>query len=381
MYLINKESNKIQAHLQERKFSDLGFKERQHLQEWIADSPEILGEPLLIIQKEFDGFDGTNERLDLLALDKDGNVVVIENKLDDTGRDVTWQVLKYAGYCSTLSKEQIRNIFQDYLNKNGVSEDANQKLAEFYEKEYEEITLNQGQTQRVMMVAGNFRREVTSTVLWLLNYRLRIQCFKASIYALDEKLILDVEQIIPTKDTADYVISMADKVQEEQSTKDKLRNAEMLRLEFWGKLLPQLKGKMPIYQNISPTKDHWLSGGGTGVSSVHYSFIVTKNYAGIELVISKSSADANKAIFDELKKNQAGIEQAFGHPLTWERLDGKKSCRISYNLEDVSIFDRDDWDKISNFLIKHMIKFEQVMRDPLLKIKRKLKEPDEEMFT
>jgi RecB family endonuclease NucS len=41
----------------------------------------------LIIQKEFAGFGDTKERLDLLALDKKGKLVVIENKLDDSGRD------------------------------------------------------------------------------------------------------------------------------------------------------------------------------------------------------------------------------------------------------------------------------------------------------
>lgn len=110
MYLIDKENNRIKVLLKERKFSELGFKERQHLQQWIAESPEILGEELLVIQQEFDGFNDTNERLDLLALDKEGNIVVIENKLDDMGRDVTWQVLKYASYCSTLTKENIRKI-------------------------------------------------------------------------------------------------------------------------------------------------------------------------------------------------------------------------------------------------------------------------------
>ena len=53
--------------------------------------PGCLGEELLIIQKEFSGFDDTQERLDLLALDKDGRLVVIENKLDDSGRD--WLVM------------------------------------------------------------------------------------------------------------------------------------------------------------------------------------------------------------------------------------------------------------------------------------------------
>lgn len=56
------------------------------MQEWIANNPESLDEELLIIQKEFDGFNDTNERLDLLALDKQGNLVVIENKLDDRER-------------------------------------------------------------------------------------------------------------------------------------------------------------------------------------------------------------------------------------------------------------------------------------------------------
>ena len=58
--------------------------------EWLANNPTSLGEDLLIIQKEFMDL-MTPERLDLLALDKQGNLVIIENKLDDTGRDVTWQ--------------------------------------------------------------------------------------------------------------------------------------------------------------------------------------------------------------------------------------------------------------------------------------------------
>lgn len=69
MYLIDTNTNRIK-NLTKKTFTELGFKERQHLQEWIANKPEALGEELLIIQKEFDGFNDTNERLDLLALTK-----------------------------------------------------------------------------------------------------------------------------------------------------------------------------------------------------------------------------------------------------------------------------------------------------------------------
>ena len=115
MYQINREANDI-VQIKERRFADLGFRERDHLQEWIAKNPDVLGEELLVIQKEFDGFSETNERLDLLCIDKEGNLVVIENKLDDTGRDVVWQALKYASYCSTLSTSQIIKIYQQYLD-------------------------------------------------------------------------------------------------------------------------------------------------------------------------------------------------------------------------------------------------------------------------
>jgi len=97
MYRIEKSRNNV-IKLEERLFKELKIREREHLQEWIAKNPEMLGEELLIIQKEYDGFNDTNERLDLLALDKDGGLVIIENKLDDTGRNVVWQALKYASY-------------------------------------------------------------------------------------------------------------------------------------------------------------------------------------------------------------------------------------------------------------------------------------------
>jgi hypothetical protein len=376
MYLIDTNTNRIK-NLTKKTFTELGFKERQHLQEWIANKPEALGEELLIIQKEFDGFNDTNERLDLLALDKDGNIVVIENKLDDTGRDVTWQVLKYASYCSTLSKEQIKNIYQSYLDKSGLGENATEKLATFYNQEYDEIQINKGNTQRMVLVAANFRKEVTSTVLWLMNYKLRIQCFRATPFALDEQLFLTLEQIIPTKDTEDFIISMAGKTQDEITTQENLKSRHHVRFDFWTKILPKLKGKTPIFQNSSPTKDHWLSAGGTGISGARYSMIITKSYAGVQLEFGRANKDENKKLFDELLSQKSEIENKFGQPLNWERLDDNISSRISFNLDGVNVFNNEDWDKMFDFLTTNIIKLEAIFRQPLIKIKQILNATDE----
>jgi RecB family endonuclease NucS len=92
MFVIDKINNRIEK-VESTTFKQLGFKERENLQECITNNPSCLNEGLLIIQKEFDGFNETNERLDLLALDKHGNLMATENKLDYTSLVVTWQVL------------------------------------------------------------------------------------------------------------------------------------------------------------------------------------------------------------------------------------------------------------------------------------------------
>ncbi|HAV12866.1 MAG TPA: hypothetical protein DCX06_05140 [Opitutae bacterium] len=83
MFQINSTSNEI-VQLVPKRFSDLGFTERGHLQEWMAKMPESLGEELLIIQKEFDGFDETQLLPHLLEANMDDTVEatrVIREKL------------------------------------------------------------------------------------------------------------------------------------------------------------------------------------------------------------------------------------------------------------------------------------------------------------
>ena len=232
MFLVNKDS-KITEKIKEVTFKEFGLKERKDLQEWIANNPSMLGEELLIIQKEFDGFNETNERLDLLALDKFGNLVIIENKLDDSGRNVVWQAFKYAGYCSSLKKDDIKNIFQQYLNKNNKSENAEDLITEFLEKaDFSEVQLNQDLSQRIILVSREFRKEVTNTVLWARKYGIKIQCIKMMPYNVGEQLVVETDQIIPVKDLAEIMISYDQKSQEDYMTKENLANCQIIRNEF-----------------------------------------------------------------------------------------------------------------------------------------------------
>ena len=373
MYQIDRNKNKINR-LEEKTFKELGLKEREHLQEWIAKDPACMGdEELLIIQKEFDGFQDTRERLDLLALDKQGNLVIIENKLDDSGKDVTWQVLKYASYCSSLSKEDIRNIYQQHLSASGADSTAEELLAEFLGKEdYSEVQINQGSAQRIVMIAARFRKEVTSTVIWLMNFNIRIQCFKVTPYVFGDQLLLNFDQILPVKDAQEYSISMASKAQEEIATQENLKTRHHLRLEFWGQYLKRSNEENSLFSNISPSKDNWI-GIGIGMTGININMVVSRNYARGEIYFNRGSQEENKWCFDFIQERKNQIEKEFGEPLIWERMDDKVSSRIKAQRDDVSIYEKEDWDKMIDYMVDVAERMEKAFRNPVKQLNRKIK--------
>ncbi|MDT2812688.1 MAG: DUF4268 domain-containing protein [Acetivibrionales bacterium] len=363
MFLIDKEKNEAIS-ISKKTFQELEFKERQHLQEWISKNTDILGERLLIIQKEFSGFDDTKERLDLLAIDENGNLVIIENKLDDSGRDVVWQALKYASYCSSLTKSDIRDIFQEYLNTWGVEANAEKLICEFLEiEDFSEVELN-SDDQRIILIAANFRKEVTSTAMWLLEHNIKIKCIKVTPYELEGKVLLDTEQIIPIIDAEDYLIKIANKKQEELVSREKKQTRYAVRLKFWAELLQTMNERSDLFKNVSPSKDNWL-GCGSGYSGISYSFVITNNFARIELWIIGRSKEENKAIFDDILLKKEKIESSFGDQLDWQRRDDGKGSRIAYWLRDVNVFNEEDWPEMIEFLTTNMIKFENSIKNVL----------------
>lgn len=363
MYLINKSENRI-SKIEEKSFSELGFRERNHLQEWIANNPESLGEEILIIQKEFSGFDDTNERLDLLGLDKKGNLVIIENKLDDSGKDVTWQSIKYASYCSTLTKEQIIRIYQDYLRKLNANENAEENLVEFFDvSDISEVVINSGSKQRIILIAANFRKEVTSTVVWLMNYNLRIQCFKVSPLQLGEQLFLEIKQIIPVKETEDYQIKIAEKTQGEIVQQDSSRAIDVFYLDFWKQLLVEMNSKSQLFKNISPSKRSYI-GINSAISGIGFYFTISKvkKFARVELYIRNG-----KVTLEDFRQYSLEIESLFEESLTWEVM--KKDARIKFEIEQVEFANQEKWNEVINFLTNKMIKLYEALNPTIEKIK------------
>lgn len=352
-------------------FKENGIGEVAHLQEWIAKNPSCLSEELLIIQKEFDGFNGTYERLDLLALDKNFKLVIIENKLDDSGRDVVWQALKYAAYCSSLTRADIVEIFQQYLDKGNEGKDARQELLSFFGVEnIEELELNSGADQRIILVAANFRKEVTSTVLWLGEHGINVQCFKATPYSVDENLLLDISQIIPPPDVQDYMIGMRKKDEEKkQDKKATTKWHRQCRTFLEGFLKTLEEGKNTNLHNLK-LKNANSIGINSEISGCQFCLVICKTEVRVEYYLAKPDTDENKRIYDYIFKNKSNIESEFGFKLVCERLSDNNPCRISYRL-GVDSDNKENWPQMIDWLVSHYVKLEKSMTPILTAYKDK----------
>ncbi len=98
------------------------------LEDFIESDPDILGEKLLIIGRQIQT--GPGGFIDLLALDETAAVHVIELKRDKTPRDVTAQTLDYGSWVSTLSREQIKAMFETYRPEFALEEAFDTKFNE-----------------------------------------------------------------------------------------------------------------------------------------------------------------------------------------------------------------------------------------------------------
>lgn len=85
------------------------------LHEFLKRDPSLLGERLLVIGSEVITPFGV--RLDLLAIDADGNLNLLELKRDKTPREVVAQVLDYGSWVSTLSRDDIIDIATKHLDQ------------------------------------------------------------------------------------------------------------------------------------------------------------------------------------------------------------------------------------------------------------------------
>lgn len=220
-------------------FNELNIWERQHIQEWIRQAPEILGEELLVVSIEFDRFVNSHDRLDVLAIDRQGNIVVIELKRDAYAGYAELQAIRYAAMVSSMTIENLLPYYvryqKKYLNKEDVTnEDSRTKIEEFVNQEsFEELS----NKPRIILCSENFSQEVTTTVLWLNQCGLDISCVRITPHRIGNQVVIVPSKIIPIQEAKQYLIEIQKK--EDQQEKKTGYRQRTMRILIENKLLKE----------------------------------------------------------------------------------------------------------------------------------------------
>jgi len=149
--------NKSFSALDTPSLADVSITERYHLQEFISNSPDAffneIGQKLFLLGKEVEPSNNVLDRIDLLAMDKEGTCVVIELKRGNHKLHMM-QAISYAGMISQWTVDEFSQL---------VDENRLEELTDFLEVDLEEMN----RQQRIILVAEAFDYSLLIGAEWL----------------------------------------------------------------------------------------------------------------------------------------------------------------------------------------------------------------------
>ena len=64
----------------------------------------------------------------------------------------------------------------------------------------------------IVLASEDFSQEITTTVLWLNEFHdFDVRCIRLSPYLLEDRLLLDVQQVIPLPEASAYTVRVREK--------------------------------------------------------------------------------------------------------------------------------------------------------------------------
>ncbi len=138
--------------------SQEGRTEPYDLEEWIVSNPSIIGSDLVIVGRQVSTKSGS---MDLLAIDKSGNLVIIELKRDKLPREALAQAIDYASDVAYWSIEKLSEICTKFKGKS--LEDS---LSETFQ-DIDLESLNVNESQRIILAGFSIESSLERMIEWL----------------------------------------------------------------------------------------------------------------------------------------------------------------------------------------------------------------------
>lgn len=200
-------------------------------------------------------------RSDLVALDGDGNIVLLELKRDlasITTRKEPFesQAIRYAANYARIANTQdlVKRLFEPYVSKHiaefssrhpsglAASEIASREIEVFLRGNNADNNFNR--QQRIVLIASSFDPQTQSACAWLVKGGIDIRCISVQPMKYADQHFLSVEQVLPPPLLEDLLVGVATPNQPAGKSPGTIPSAtrqtlpKMLELLKWGLINP-----------------------------------------------------------------------------------------------------------------------------------------------
>ena len=230
-------------------FTALGLRERANIQQAVRKNIRAItpGIETMVLAEEYGDWVDANRRIDLLCLDEDGCLVVVELKRDNSAH-MELQALRYAAMVSAMTFEQAVGAHRKYLKSINSDADPEQSIRDFLEVE-KDASLS-GKV-RIVLAASKFSAEVTTAVLWLNAQGIDIRCVQVRPHSVDDRILLDIQQVIPLPEAQQYQVALREKAMEQAAIHEQTRDTTRYDLVLGDTTLTNLPKRRLIYEVIA----------------------------------------------------------------------------------------------------------------------------------
>lgn len=237
--------------IRQKSLASIGLLERTHIQRALRACIEAItpGVRTMVLAEEYGNWVGANRRIDLLCLDEQARLVVVELKRDD-GAHMELQALRYAAMISAMRFDQAVEAHRKYLSSLGSPEDPEAAIRSFLKKEDGPVTLSD-EPVRIVLVAVEFPQELTTAVLWLNGLRLDIRCVQMRPHVVDQRTLIDFQQVIPLPEAQQYQVALRDKAIEQAQAKAGARDYTRYDLSIGDTTQTNLPKRRLIYEVVA----------------------------------------------------------------------------------------------------------------------------------
>ena len=163
------------------------------IEDFLESHPKVLDKDIFIIGRQVPT--ATKTRIDLMGLDRDGNVVIIEVKKGVSAREVVSQILEYGVWAEDIQYEDLNRIAKD-RHISGF-----QDLYKKYEIDYKEIPEPFNQNQRLYIVAEKIDEKIEDICRYLRVRGIDIKCVELNFFEKNGQRLVNTKVVVGTKET------------------------------------------------------------------------------------------------------------------------------------------------------------------------------------